>query len=146
MSSSMGHLLYYNFVRLSVALIILQDFLFVHSLSSLSTRSASGFLRHKKRSSPIAEKNVFIVSRRSFIAAFYVFLRLMPRADLLFSRRYRPRRFLPRRPAGICPPEVLWQGAFPPFAEYTALTAARPARGRTRSPQDTHTPCRLRLT
>lgn len=48
MSSSIGRLLFYGFLRLSVAPTIIQEFLFVHNLSFLSTRSASGFLFFSK--------------------------------------------------------------------------------------------------
>jgi len=48
----MGHLLSYSFLRLSVASIVIQEFLFVHSLSFLSTRSASGFLLQAKKNAP----------------------------------------------------------------------------------------------
>lgn len=44
LSTFMGHLLFYGFLRLSVTSTIIQGFLFVHSLSLLSTRLASGFL------------------------------------------------------------------------------------------------------
>ena len=68
MSSSMGHLLYYNFLRLSVASIILQEFLFVHCLTLLSTRSASGFLLQLNGRLIDTRPSVFVLSARSVTA------------------------------------------------------------------------------